>query len=227
MMSLCGPSSPRRSRMKGFTLVELLVTMALLSLLMLGMASALRTMAQTEERVDARLADADEFRIATGFLRTVLGRISAQKNMALSRAGGSPFLFEGLPGAVSWIGVMPARHGAGGRNFFRLAVEPVQGEESALVVRFVPWVDSAAFPDWAQAQSRVLVRGVTAFSLSYEDAHQSPSVWVSTWGRTDSVPERVRLELQTRAGPWPVWVVAMRKLPASGRGSSRFSAGPE
>ena len=32
----------------GFTLVELLVTMALLSMLMLGMASALRTMAQTE-----------------------------------------------------------------------------------------------------------------------------------------------------------------------------------
>ncbi len=226
MSSLRGPSSLQRSRMGGFTLVELLVTMALLSLLMLGMASALRTMAQTEERVDARLADADEFRIATGFLRTVLGRISAQKNTALSRAGSSSFLFEGLPDAVSWIGVMPARYGAGGRNFFRLAVEPVQGE-AALVVRFVPWVDSAAFPDWAQAQSRVLVQGVTAFSLVYEDAHHSPSMWVSTWGRTDSVPERVRLELQTRAGPWPVWVVAMRRLPASARGSGRFSAGPE
>ena len=225
-MRLSCSSNSQLSRMGGFTLVELLVTMALLSLLMLGMASALRTMAQTEERVDARLADADEFRVATGFLRTILGRISAQKNTTSLKIGSSPYLFEGLPDAVSWIGIMPARYGAGGRNFFRLAVEPVQGE-AALVIRFVPWMDSATFPDWTLAQSRVLVKDVTAFSLVYEDAHQAPPVWVSGWARVDSVPERVRLELQTKAGPWPVWVVAMRRLPASERGGSRFSAGPE
>ena len=67
-----------RTGSRGFTLIELLVTMALLSLLMLGMASALRTMAQTEERIDARLARADEFRIATGFLRSIVGRVSAR-----------------------------------------------------------------------------------------------------------------------------------------------------
>ena len=73
MSGLCAPKRVR-SALQGFTLVELLVTMALLSLLMLGMASALRTMAQTEERVDARLAKADEFRVATGFLRSIVGR---------------------------------------------------------------------------------------------------------------------------------------------------------
>lgn len=225
MMRECIPAFAP-SRVRGFTLVELLVTMALLSLLMLGMASALRTMAQTEERVDARLADADEFRVATGFLRVILGRISAQKNTLSLRAGSSPYLFEGLPNAMSWIGIMPARYGAGGRNFFHLSMESVQGE-AALVVRFVPWKDSATFPDWAQTQSQVLVRGVTAFAFAYEDAHQEPPVWVSSWGRIDSVPERVRLELQTASGQWPVWIVAMRRLPASDRSSSRFSAGPD
>lgn len=216
-----------RRHLRGFTLVELLVTITLLSILMLGMASALRTMAQTEARVDLRLAEADEFRIATGFLRTILGHVSERKKAAQPPQGVSPYMFFGAPNAVSWIGIMPARHGAGGRNFFRLAVEELQGE-SALVIRFLPWAESAEFPDWDQAESRVLVKGITSFGLSYEDARQLPSVWVSTWLRTDSVPERVRIQLETSAGPWPLWTVAMRSLPASERGGgSRFSAGPE
>ena len=215
-----------RSALRGFTLVELLVTMALLSLLMLGMASALRTMAQTEERVDARLAKADEFRVATGFLRSIVGRVSARKNPTPITQGASPYLFMGTPTALSWVGIMPARYGAGGRNFFHLAVEPVQGSP-ALVIRFLPWVDSTEFPDWGQAESRVLVHGVTSLALTYEDARQIEPLWVSAWERTDSLPDRVRMELQTDSGPWPMWVTAMRSLPASERGSGRFSAGPE
>lgn len=213
--------------LQGFTLLELLVTMALLSLLMLGMASALRTMAQTEERVDARLAQADEFRVATGFLRSIVGQVSARKNAAPLAQGASPYLFSGTSTALSWVGIMPARYGAGGRNFFHLAVEPVQGV-ATLVIRFFPWTDSAEFPDWGQAESHVLVRGVTSFDLSYEDARQSEPLWVHAWERTDGLPDRVRMELQTDTGPWPVWVAAMRSLPASERaGSGRFSAGPE
>ena len=215
-----------RSALRGFTLVELLVTMALLSLLMLGMASALRTMAQTEERVDTRLANADEFRVATGFLRSIVGRVSARKNPTPIPQGASPYLFMGTPTALSWVGIMPARYGAGGRNFFHLAVEPVLGAP-ALVIRFLPWVDSTEFPDWGQAESRVLVHGVTSLALTYEDTRQIEPLWVNAWERTDSLPGRVRMELQTEAGPWPMWVSAMRSLPLSERGSGRFSMGPE
>ena len=65
----------------GFTLVGLLVVLTLLSLVMLAMGSALRTTAQTEERVDQRLQRTDEMRVASGFLREILGRISARKVM--------------------------------------------------------------------------------------------------------------------------------------------------
>ena len=226
-MNACSLSKFAHSGSRGFTLVELLVTMALLSLLMLGMASALRTMAQTEERVDVRLARADEFRIATGFLRSIVGRVSARKNPTPITQGASPYMFAGASTTLSWVGIMPARYGAGGRNFFHLAVETVQGTPS-LVIRFVPWTDSTDFPDWGQAESRILVQGVTSFTLAYEDARQAEPLWVDTWERTDSLPERLRIELQTDTGPWPMWVAAMRSLPASERGGSgRFSAGPE
>ena len=44
-----------RERMSGFTLVEILVVMTLMSVVMLALGAAMRTIAQTEERVDQRL----------------------------------------------------------------------------------------------------------------------------------------------------------------------------
>lgn len=212
---------------RGFTLLEVLVTLALLSLLMLGMASSLRTMAQTEERVDRRLALADELRVATGFVRTTLGQVSTRRTGATPQEGQSPFWFVGQPDHVAWVGVMPARHGAGGRHFFRLGLEADTAGGMALVIRFVPWSDLPGFPDWQQADARVLVHQVTGLALAYEDARQPVPLWEPVWRRTDSVPERVRIDLQTVHGAWPLWIVPMRTLPASARGTGRFSMGPE
>ena len=216
-----------KMHMRGFTLVELLVVMALLSLLMLGLVSALRTMAQTEERIDGRLAQADEFRVTTAFVQEILGQISIRKKQdEILKQGGSPFLFDGQTGAVAWVGIMPARHGVGRLYFFRLGLEGFGGE-AALVIRFAPWDESAVFPNWEQAQARTLLKGVTSFALSYEDVTTEPGTWTPTWQGIDSLPEHVRLDVQTRSGDWPLWIVATRQLAQGGRRQGGYSRGPE
>lgn len=208
-------------KQSGFTLIELLVAMTLLSLVMLGMASALQSMAQLEERVDARLEQLDELRVATGFVGQVLGRLSARQRAGLAQEGRSPFFFEGEPHSVAWLGVMPARHGAGGLHFFRLALE-----EGALVLRFAPWRGEGQFPSWEQAEHRTLVRAATALTLSYEDSYQPAIAWVPQWQRKDGLPQHVRIDLQTPSGDWPLWIVPTRTLLASQAGKGRFSMGP-
>jgi general secretion pathway protein J len=213
----------RRRAARGFTLVEVLVAMTLLSLVMLALGAALRTMGQTEQRVDLRLQRSDEARVATQFLSSVLGRVSARKSAVPTAAGTSLYLFSGAPGAVAWIGVMPARHGAGGRYYFRLAPETLAGGQ-ALVLRFVPWTPDSGFPDWSAAQSRVLAADVSSLSLSYADAM---GTWADGWAQADKLPARVRLDLQTGAGRWPPLIVPMRTLPAADGGRGGFSLGPE
>lgn len=198
-----------RRRARGFTLLEVLVVMSLLSLIMLAMGSALRTTAQTEERVDERLARTDEMRVANEFVRGVLGRISAQKSVAPPAPGASPFSFGGGPGEVRWVGVMPARYGVGGRHHFRLAVEP-----RGLVLRYAPWRGEVA-PNWAAADSYVLVERATGLVLRFEDTTVDPPQWVPQWTSVDALPQRVALSLQTTAGPWPDLVVNMRRLPGT------------
>lgn len=212
----------------GFTLVEMLVVIALMSLLMLGMVSALRTMAQTEERMDRRSERADEIRIANGFLRTTLGRISTRRIKEVQREGDSPYFFTGQSDAVAWVGIMPARHGAGGRYFFRLALETVQEDPSVLVIRFIPWDGGGLSLDWNRAESRVLARRVKSLALSYEDGRQPVPAWMADWSRVDSLPARIRINVETWDGAWPLWVIAMRALPSSERsGGGTFSSGSE
>lgn len=211
---------------RGFTLVEVLVATALLSLVLLALGSAMRSMAQTEQRLDARLKAADETRVAAQFLRATLGRVSNRRNAASTQPGASQYLFAGAPGAVAWLGIMPARHGAGGRHYFRLAAEAVDGR-TALVLRFVPWNGAATFPDWARADSRVLLADLARFQVDYaEDGERT--TWHPQWAQPQRLPDRVRLTVASSSGgEWPPFIVALRQLPMGDGGRGGFSLGPE
>jgi general secretion pathway protein J len=210
---------------RGFTLIELLVVMAMVSLIALAMAGAMRTMAQTEARVDERLLRADDFRVASNFIRATLGRVSMRRIDPPPPLGANLFVFAAQATALSWVGVMPARHGAGGRSAFRLAVEGSPGSQD-LVIRFAPLEDAGSFPDWATAQARVLASNVTEFSVAYQDARQSPAQWLPEWTVVDRLPSRVKLTVQTQTGGWPDLVVALRTLPATTRsGEPTFGGG--
>ena len=207
----------------GFTLVEILVVLTLMSVVMLALGAAMRTIAQTEERVDQRLQRADEMRVATSFLNSTLGRISPRKSPAPTAVGGSLALFSAAPASVMWVGVMPARYGAGGRYFFRLAMER-QAKGADLVIRFAPWTGAGAFPDWASADSRVLVRGVSRLDLQYA---QQDGSWRGDWADPLLLPARIRISVQTPVLEWPQIIVALRQLPAGDNGRGGFSLGPE
>lgn len=196
---------------RGFTLVELLIVLVLLSLLTLALASAMRTAAQTEERVDARLERVDDLRIASDFLRAVLGRVSAQKRVGVLEPGSSQYYFTGGASEVRWVGVMPARYGVGGRYHFRLYI----ADRQTLALQYLPWLDSPAEPDWSLAPSTPLVTGVTGLSIQYEDALDEPPQWVQQWTILDRMPAHVAISVQTVNGTWPELIVPMRALPAS------------
>lgn len=230
-------SWPGARARQGFTLIEVLVVLALLTLVMLALGSALHSVAQTQQRVDQRLARAEELRVAAAFIEATLGRVSGRRLAASATpaAGSSKFYFAGAPDALAWVGVMPARHGAGGRYFFRLAAEtPADGSGPALVLRFAPWQEAAAFPDWQTADSRVLVRDLESLAIHYQGqrgqsgqpaAAGAQDEWLAQWSEPERLPERALLELRSAGAQWPPLVVALRQLPLSDTRTVLFSLG--
>lgn len=205
------PERAPTRRSGGFTLVEILVAITLLAIVMLALGAALRGMSQTQSRVAVRLQQFDDFRGATSFLASVAGRVSARKTTGIREVGQSQFTFEGAANGMAWIGIMPPRYGAGGRTFFRLGAEQVNGRQ-ALVIRFVPWQDIPGFPDWSRADSRVLVDDLREFSIAYEDAGTEPPHWLPGWRDTDNLPARIQIHIATATSAWPEWVLPLRQF---------------
>lgn len=205
----------RRFHHQGFTLVEMLISVALLSLVMLALGAALRSAALSEVRVDQRLAESDEFRSANAFLRSILGRVSIRRVPGVVSTDGSKVHFDGKPDRMVWVGVMPARNGTGGRHFFTLGVEQTDSGLRGLVVRYVPWTDRQELPDWATSEARVLASNVEGLGIRYESA---TGTWDSQWRDRDTAPRRIVLAIGTAALAWPDISIALRTPGTAGTG---------
>lgn len=216
--------SPRTAA-RGFTLVEVLIALSLLSILMVVLTGAISTLGRTEARIEQRLSDADDMRVADQFLRDVLGRASA-RTMARTQAVPSA-LFEGGPDALMWIGVMPARYGVGGRHLMRLGLQPGPSG-SDLVLRYVPWAGQNQFPDWSGAAAQVIVRDVASVALRYLDDRSGQ--WVASWPIVgtpprEQLPGAIQLELDTVEGAWPPVVTRLAPLSPSDPSRRQFTVG--
>ena len=203
--------SPAPPGQHGFTLIELLVVMTMLALIMVGLGQAFRSMGQTEVRVDERLQRSDQMRVVKHFLQSALTRTDATTYANPDVKGGQGVLFKAEPDSISWVGNMPARPGVGGRHFFRLAIEDLQGGGKGLVLRYQTWTPLAHFPDWNQADTQVLVNRTTDLKIMAEglprrlsDAQADwPMGWQAGWPASKELPQRVSVLIQDQQGSWP------------------------
>jgi len=216
------------NRRRGFTLVEVLIATSLLALVLLGMLTAMRAFARSEARIDERVRIDEDLRVADRFLRGVLASISPRPRPEVA---GAPrqIDFSGTADQLSWIGVMPARHGAGGMYRFHLHLRPADlAGPAALVLDFAPYIAGADGPlDASAVMSRVMVAPVGAVRFRYQDDLKSGEQWHDAWPHVDRLPQRIALEYSGMTQPWPEMVVAV--VPVSGPlalGGGGITSGP-
>lgn len=225
--------SPASRVHQGFTLIELLVVMTMLALIMVGLGQAFRSMGQTEVRVDERLQRSDQMRVVKHFLQSALTRADATSYANPDVKGGQGVLFKADPDSISWVGNMPARPGVGGRHFFRLAIEDLEGGDKGLVLRYQAWTPLAQFPDWNQADTQVLVNRTTELTIMAEglpkrlsDAQADwPMGWQAGWPVAKELPQRVSVLIQDKQGPWPPITVPLYASVSSAPVSGGFVTG--
>lgn len=191
----------------GFTLLELMVVMALLSLLMLGITSVMSTVSSTSMSIGRKIDSSEEIRANTAFLRSVLSRISAQKNTNLLRKEGEhERYFKGTNDFVEWLGNMPARYGMGGLTYFRIFMQDDQ-----LILSMLPWDSSSPVPDWSKAQNSLITSRLKKFSVQYQNAKKSVHDWSLSWTLNKDLPTAIQLMIETEHETWPMTVIEVHQ----------------
>ena len=184
----------------GFTLVEVVVALTILSLIMLATVTALRTLANTQgtlERVTARI---DEVRTVSGFLRdlmeaAVAGEGGGGSGLSLGGPSRQSAYFEIGADALAWKATVLFGEGFGGTYLVQ-----VVREEDLLLLRWLEPPSMSVQLDWSQAANRPLVLGLEEFAVAWRENHDQP--WQQEWVKGDKA-RWVRLQIKAAGRYWP------------------------
>jgi len=227
--------APRRStRSSGFTLVELLIALAMVGLITLLLFSALRIGARTWDAVDLVAERIGALRLARDFLQ-----------MALTQVRPTTLVFDGAPVSVfagdgerlELVTPLAERVGVPGLYVLRLNLED-SGDRSDLVL--TRWLihpevleGTDEIPAWeplrdaggpqsssspvdqdsaAGAYGRtLLLEGVDAFRIEYFGTLEGETEpdWQEDWLDQGALPSLVRIRLTTVDQSWPDLIVAL------------------
>ncbi len=196
---------------RGFTLIEVVVALGLLSLLMLIAMTAFRGLGQTASRLDLAATTHDEQRIVGTFLRHTLGAARAVRSDADEMASfdAATMPFRGDDRSLSWVSVLPARDGIGGLSQLRLALAHADGG-TRLILAFAPFAPldtSRPATDRSQLIERVLLDRVSEFELHYRGLGETE--WTRYWHDSTTLPGHVRISLALAHHRWPPLVIAI------------------
>ena len=183
-------------RARGFTLLEVLIGLALFSLVLLVLGGAARFVSRASLSQNTAAASSDQFETIDRVLRGVLAGADpgTPKRPAL----------RGSAADVAFIGTLPAGAGTGGPAGMVLLLN----ENHVLGLRWAPVrygipLGPAPAPQWAE-----LVSGVDRLELSY---------WKGSWRREwtePTLPTLVRVRIGFASGDrrhWPDIVVRLAR----------------
>lgn len=207
-------TSPRRAH--GFTLIEVLGALVLLTLLLLGVYGGVRTASQSVRSGQAAIERLDQVRSAQMFLRRELAQAMA---MAMAKTDkGENIYFTGDAHQMRFVAPLPGYLGKLGPQLQEVKLVPNEkGGGSRLVVSFAILPPDGSDPK-PLGDPEVLLDNVREGSFNYRspDTDDQPGTWGTDWsdGRAMPILVQVNLQLDGNYG-WPALEVPLRVDPSA------------
>lgn len=188
-------SSPQRSA--GFTLVELLLAITLMSILLGLTYTGLRAATQSSQRGELLLAAGGELRASHQFIRRQLNQMLPLPYAVTEDSEELRIVFEGDARRIQYVAPMPGYLGAGGPQV--QLIEIVNADDGELLIQFshalLQGFEESRLQDRAPV---VLLEGVSSagFEFLTEDEEGELIGWTASWDQENTLPVAVRLDLE-------------------------------
>lgn len=194
-------------RVRGFTLIEVMVAVTLLSMVMVATIAAMRTLGNTRSSVEQLTERVDEIRVLSEFLRNTIGAA-----MPVTRVGSSEEMFtEGKSYGTYFAGdatrlmwVAPLVGGADMGGVFILYLARV---DDTLELRWLPYQSEVQAVDWGAVEPRRLLQSVEEFEVGYLGAYGQE--WTDIWEGSQRNPVAVRINIRSAGKYWPELVIRL------------------
>lgn len=197
------------NKLGGFTLIEVVIAMALLSLMMVLLFSSLHIGAKSWQQGEEKMADVNDIALVQQFFNTHLAQALPEWD-DFDPEKERLFAFQGKKDAVQFVGAFPASAERSGLQLFNVALKVIHTKKmvTVSVKPFFPLAENeTAFEDEVE-----LISGVSEFTLAYFGLNDETGefAWQSEWLNKEQQPRLVKITLALDAGRQaPAMIVAL------------------
>jgi general secretion pathway protein J len=209
--------SRAHSGASGFSLVELLLALSLMSMLLALAYGGLRASTRATDKGQAILEDSSRIRMAHQFVRKQLNQM-APLVFSESDDQQERTVFEGEARKIRYVAPMPGYLGFGGPQVQELSV--VSAEEGYALVLSHALLQGFEEENLYLRDPIVLIESIefAEFSFLGRDETGELTAWTTQWEQKELIPEAVSLEIEFTEDVyirWPLLTASVRVDPSA------------
>jgi len=210
-------STPRGFIHHGFTLVELLLALSLMSMLLALAYGGLRASTRATDKGQAILEESGRIRMAHQFVRKQLNQMAPLVFM-VSEDGQERMVFEGAAHKIRYVAPMPGYLGFGGPQVQELEV--VSGEDGYELVLSHALLQGFEEENLYLRAPIVLLDNIESAEFSFLGRDEAGELlpWINMWDQPGMLPHSVALDIQFSEDVylnWPVLTASVRVDPTA------------
>ena len=187
-------SIPVRLVSKGFTLIEVLIALTLLSIMIVLLFTSLKICADSWEKGENKINNVNQIAVVYNFFQH---HLATAKPLFTSATDGEKHLsFQGQTQSLQFVSSFPASAGKLGLQLFSITLQD-EANEQTINVSLIPFVTSSEDDEASDKEEVTLINHVSSFKVAYFGIQgvTGEGAWVDEWINKETLPTLVKINI--------------------------------